>query len=85
MARRGFLSAAIMVFAHTIGEFGIVLMIGGAIPGQTEVLSTRLFQLVESLQFAEAHRIAAALVLFAFVTLLALLLLERRVTLIDRR
>ena len=79
LARRGFLSAAILVFAHTVGEFGVVLMIGGAIPGRTEVLSTRIYQLVESLQFAEAHRIAGGLVIFAFVTLLALLLVERRI------
>ena len=79
MSRRGFLSAAILVFAHTIGEFGVVLMIGGNIPGKTEVLSTRIYQLVESLQFGEAHRIAALLVLFSFLALLALLLIERRI------
>ena len=77
LARRGFLSAAILVFAHTIGEFGVVLMIGGAIPGKTEVLSTRIYQLVESLQFAEAHAIAGGMVVFAFVALLSLLLVER--------
>jgi molybdate transport system permease protein len=79
LARRGFLSAAILVFAHTVGEFGVVLMIGGNIPGKTEVLSTRIYQLVESLQFGEAHRIAAVLVLFSFAALLALLLVERRI------
>jgi len=79
LARRGFLSAAILVFAHTIGEFGVVLMIGGAIPGKTEVLSTRIYQLVESLQFAEAHAIAGGIVVFAFVALLSLLLVERRI------
>jgi molybdate transport system permease protein len=79
LARRGFLSAAILVFAHTVGEFGVVLMIGGNIPGKTEVLSTRIYQLVESLQFGEAHRIAAVLVAFAFTALLALLLVERRI------
>ena len=78
LARRGFLSAGILVFAHTVGEFGVVLMIGGAIPGRTEVLSTRIYSLVESLQMAEAHRIAAGLVVFAFVALLAVLLLDRR-------
>lgn len=78
LARRGFVSAAILVFAHTVGEFGVVLMIGGAIPGRTEVLSTRIYQLVESLQFGEAHRIAGGMLAFAFVTLLALLLVERR-------
>lgn len=79
LARRGFVSAAILVFAHTVGEFGVVLMIGGAIPGRTEVLSTRIYSLVESLQFGPAHRIAAGLVAFAFVSLLALLLAERRI------
>ena len=79
LARRGFVSAAILVFAHTVGEFGVVLMIGGAIPGRTEVLSTRIYQLVETLQFGEANRIAAGLAAFAFVTLLALLLVERRI------
>jgi molybdate transport system permease protein len=77
MARRGFLAAAILVFAHTIGEFGVVLMIGGGIPGKTEVLSTRIYQLVESLQFGEAHKLAAGLVIFAFVVLLSMLLIER--------
>ena len=79
LARRGFISAAILVFAHTVGEFGVVLMIGGGIPGKTEVLSTRMYQLVESLQFAEAHMIAAGLVAFSFVALFTLLLVERRI------
>jgi len=78
LARRGFVTAAVLVFAHTVGEFGVVLMIGGAIPGKTEVVSTRIYQLVESLRFGEAHRLAAGLVAFAFLVLLALLLLERR-------
>src|SRR6185369_15989606 len=78
MARRGFLAAAILVFAHTIGEFGVVLMIGGSIPGKTEVVSTRIYQLVESLKFGEAHKLSAVLVAFSFVVLLALLLIERR-------
>ena len=79
LARRGFLSAAILVFSHTVGEFGVVLMIGGNIPGRTEVLSTRIYQLVESLQFAEAHLIAAILMIFSFAALLVLLLVERRI------
>jgi molybdate transport system permease protein len=66
------------VFAHTVGEFGVVLMIGGAIPGRTEVVSIRIYQLVEALQFGQAHRLAAALVVFAFLVLFALLMLERR-------
>lgn len=78
LARRGFATAAVLVFAHTVGEFGVVLMIGGAIPGKTEVLSIRIYQLVEALQFGEAHRLAAGLVIFAFVALFALLVLDRR-------
>jgi molybdate transport system permease protein len=78
MARRGFVTAAVLVFAHTVGEFGVVLMIGGGIPGKTEVVSIRIYELVEALQFGEAHRLAAALVVFAFLVLFALLMLERR-------
>jgi molybdate transport system permease protein len=78
MARRGLITAAVLVFAHTVGEFGVVLMIGGAIPGKTEVVSIRIYQLVEALQFGEAHRLAAGLVVFAFLVLFALLMLERR-------
>ena len=77
-ARRGFLTAAVLVFAHTVGEFGVVLMIGGGIPGQTEVISVKLYQLVESLQFGEAHRLAAGLLVFSFVVLLTMFLTERR-------
>ena len=78
LARRGFLAAAILVFAHTIGEFGVVLMIGGSVPGKTEVISTRIYQLVESLQYGEAHKLAAGVVVFSFAALLALLLVDRR-------
>lgn len=78
LARRGFLAAAILVFAHTIGEFGVVLMIGGSVPGKTEVISTRIYQLVESLQYGEAHKLAAGVVVFSFAALLALLLIDRR-------
>ena len=78
LARRGFVTAAVLVFAHTVGEFGVVLMIGGAIPGKTEVVSIRVWQAVEALQFGEAHRLAAGLVVFAFLVLFALFALERR-------
>ncbi len=78
LARRGFLAAAILVFAHTVGEFGVVMMIGGAIPGETEVVSTRIFRLVESLQYGEAHRLAGGVVVFAFLVLLAMLIIDRR-------
>jgi molybdate transport system permease protein len=78
LARRGFVTAAVLVFAHTVGEFGVVLMIGGAIPGRTEVVSIRVWQAVEALQFGEAHRLAAGLVVFAFLVLFGLFALERR-------
>ena len=77
LARRGFLTAAILVFAHTVGEFGVVLMIGGAIPGKTEVVSVKIYQLVEALQFGEAHRLAAGVVAFSFAALRAMLLIDR--------
>ena len=78
-ARRGILAAAILVFAHTVGEFGVVLMIGGSIPGKTRVVSIRIYELVEALQYQEAHLLAAGLVLFAFLVMLAMLLIDRRV------
>ena len=78
LARRGYLSAATLVFSHTVGEFGVVLMIGGAIPGKTEVASIRIYQDVEAFHFASAHALAAGLAAFAFVSLLALRLVDRR-------
>jgi molybdate transport system permease protein len=79
LARRGFMAAAILVFAHTVGEFGVVLMIGGSIPGRTQVLSTRIYELVEGLQFDQAHLLAGGLLAFAFLVMLAMLLVERRI------
>jgi len=78
LARPGLVTAAILVFAHTIGEFGVVLMIGGGIPGKTKVLSIELFQLVDDLQWGQAHLLAGGLVAFAFAVVVAMLLLERR-------
>ncbi|MAK80558.1 molybdate ABC transporter permease subunit [Phenylobacterium sp.] len=78
LARPGFLVAAILTFAHTIGEFGVVLMIGGGIPGETEVLSIEIYQLVEALEWNKAHQLAALLLVFAFAVMLSLLLIERR-------
>jgi molybdate transport system permease protein len=80
LARRGFLVAAILVFAHTVGEFGVVLMIGGAIPGRTEVVSIRIWQLVEQLNYAEARRLAALLLALAFGVMLAVLVIGRRLS-----
>jgi molybdate transport system permease protein len=79
LARRGFVTAAILVFAHTVGEFGVVLMIGGAIPGQTEVLSIKIFEFVEASQFGAAHWLAGGMLVFAFVVVLATLLIGRGV------
>jgi len=78
LARPGLVTAAILVFAHTIGEFGVVLMIGGAIPGKTKVLSIELFQLVEALEWGRAHWLAGGMVAFAFLVTLAMLLIGRR-------
>lgn len=78
LARPGFLVAAILTFAHTIGEFGVVLMLGGGIPGETEVLSIEIYKLVEALEWDRAHQLAGLLLVFAFAVMLSLLLIERR-------
>ena len=78
LARPGFLTAVILSFAHTIGEFGVVLMIGGNIPQQTRVVSTQIYGHVEALEYAQAHWLSAGMVAFSFVVLLSLSLLSRR-------
>jgi molybdate transport system permease protein len=78
MARRGYVTAAVLGFAHTLGEFGVVLMVGGNIPGKTRVLSIAIFDHVEALEYAQAHALAAGLLAFSFVTLLAVYLYNRR-------
>ena len=83
--RPGFITAACLAFAHTVGEFGIVLMIGGNIPGQTRVLSIALFDDVESLEYVHAHAVAGGLVVFAFLILLAVYTLNRRWSSYDLR
>lgn len=75
---RGYITAAVLSFSHTLGEFGIVLMMGGSIPGETRVVSIALFEAVETLDYDTAHTLAAGLILFAFVTLLAVFALNRR-------
>ncbi len=80
MAVPGLLSGMILTFTHTIGEFGVVLMIGGNIPGQTKVLSIAIFDYVETGQWQAAHSLAAAMVVFAFLIILALKLVERRLS-----
>ncbi|PKM46070.1 MAG: molybdate ABC transporter permease subunit [Gammaproteobacteria bacterium HGW-Gammaproteobacteria-1] len=72
LARPGFFTAAILGFAHTVGEFGVVLMIGGNIPGVTRVVSVQIYDHVEALEYAEAHWLAATMVIFSFLVLLAL-------------
>jgi len=71
LARQGFIGATVLGFAHTIGEFGVVLMIGGNIPGATRVLSVALYDHVEALDYANAHVLAAGMLIFSFVVLLA--------------
>ncbi len=72
LAKPGFLTAAILGFAHTVGEFGVVLMIGGNIPDRTRVLSVQVYDHVEALEYAQAHGLAGGLVLFSFLVLLFL-------------
>lgn len=78
LARPGFVTAAILTFAHTVGEFGVVLMMGGNIPGKTRVVSTQIYGHVEALEYTQAHWLAAGMVFFAFAVLLGLSLLSRR-------
>ena len=79
LARPGFVTAAIMSFSHTVGEFGVVLMIGGNIPGQTRVVSTQIYGHVEAMEYAQAHGLAGGMLVFSFVVLLALSLMRKRV------
>lgn len=72
LAKPGFISAAILGFAHTVGEFGVVLMIGGNIPGETQVVSVQLYDHVEALEYGQANQLALALIVFSFLILLAL-------------
>lgn len=72
LARPGFMTAAILGFAHTVGEFGLVLMIGGNIPGVTQVISVQIYDHVEALEYAQAHTLSAIMVCFSFVVLLCL-------------
>ncbi|MDH4155504.1 MAG: molybdate ABC transporter permease subunit [Nitrospira sp.] len=78
IALRGYISAIVLGFAHTIGEFGVVLMVGGSIPGQTRVLSTTIFEHVEAMEYGQAHAIAAVLLTFSFLVLLAVYVVNRR-------
>ncbi|MCD2451475.1 molybdate ABC transporter permease subunit [Methylicorpusculum oleiharenae] len=71
LALPGFMTAGILTFAHTVGEFGVVLMIGGNIPGTTRVASVQIYDHVEAMEYSEAHRLAAIMLIFSFLVLLA--------------
>jgi molybdate transport system permease protein len=75
---RGYVTAAVLVFAHTLGEFGVLLMVGGNIPGETRVLSIAIYEHVEVLDYASAHRLAAGMLIVSFVVLVCVYLLNRR-------
>jgi molybdate transport system permease protein len=78
IALRGYISAIVLGFAHTMGEFGVVLMVGGSIPGKTRVLSTTVFDHVEVMEYSQAHTISAFLLVFSFVVLLGVFIANRR-------
>lgn len=78
LARNGFITASVLTFAHTIGEFGVILMIGGNIPGETKVLSVAIYDHVESLEYTQAHWLAAGMVAFSFIVLVTLYVLNGR-------
>jgi molybdate transport system permease protein len=78
LARPGFLTGAVLGFAHTVGEFGVVLMIGGNIPGETKVLSVAIYDYVETLQWTQAHILAGSMVVFSFAVILSVMLIEKR-------
>ena len=78
LARPGFFSATVLTFAHTIGEFGVVLMIGGNIPGKTQVVSTEIYTFVEAMEYESAHLLAGGMLVFSFLVLLALSITHRR-------
>jgi len=82
LALRGYLSAAVLGFAHTIGEFGVVLMVGGNIPGRTKVISIAIYEHVETINYGQAHVLSAGLLVFSFVVLLSVFILNRRMPLV---
>ena len=78
LARSGYVTAAVLGFAHTVGEFGVVLMIGGSIPGETRVLSIAIFEMVETLKWAEAHLLAGGMLVFSFMVVSTMMVVEKR-------
>ena len=79
LARPGFVTGAVLGFAHTVGEFGVVLMIGGNIPDRTKVLSVAIYEYTESLQWAQAHVLAAGMLAFSFAVIFSMMMLEKRI------
>ncbi len=77
MSKSGFITAGVLGFAHTLGEFGVVLMIGGNIPGETKVLSIAIYEHVESLQYGQAHILSAGLLIFSFILLFIIFTINR--------
>jgi molybdate transport system permease protein len=77
LSMRGYLTAIVLVFAHTLGEFGVVLMVGGNIPGRTQVISIAVFEHVETLEYAEAHALSALLLVLSFALLILIFSLNR--------
>ncbi|MBH64239.1 MAG: molybdate ABC transporter permease subunit [Alphaproteobacteria bacterium] len=78
LARPGYVTGAVLGFAHTVGEFGVVLMIGGSIPGETRVLSIAIFEMVETLRWAEAHLLAGGMLVFSFLVVSTMMIVEKR-------
>ena len=78
LARPGFLTGTVLGFAHTIGEFGVVLMLGGNIPGETRVLSIAIYDYVETLRYAEANILAGGMLVFSFAVVMGMMVLEKR-------
>ena len=78
LALRGYITASVLTFAHTIGEFGVVLMVGGNIPGQTRVISIAIYDHVETLNYAAAHTLSGLLLVFSFLILLLVFMVNRR-------
>lgn len=78
LSRGGFIVAATLTFAHTLGEFGVILMLGGSIPGETQVLSVLIYDYAEAMDYAAAHRLSLGLLIFAFVVLVAVYSFNRR-------
>jgi molybdate transport system permease protein len=84
LALRGYITAIVLGFAHTLGEFGVVLMVGGNIPGRTKVVSIAVYEHVETVSYTEAHVLSAGLLAFSFVVLLAVYVINRRIPIAGR-